>query len=203
MLRVGARVRAMQSQELHGFRGFWRGSASLGRSRSYYRGMKTNLPAQPRLICKRKGPKTWEGVRALYQAGWTASAVAERFGVGVANIYRRSAAEGWRKDDVPDEPEDWLHEIEPGDDEVVDVRVIARAAIGHAVKLVRMGQFGRAAAAAKAAEMIGRLVERLPDPAVLDVDRDAGEMDDLRRKILALAQASAEPDDKADARGAG
>jgi len=152
-------------------------------------------PKTRRLTSKRKGPRTWAAIRALYQAGWTARALAERFDVGVANIYRRSAAEGWRKDDLPDEPGDWSIEMEPGDEEAVDVRVVARAAIGQAVKLVRLGQFGRAAEAAKAAEMIGRLAQRMPDPAVVDADRDAAVMDDLRRKILALAEASARTED--------
>lgn len=150
--------------------------------------MNTDPHARPRrTTSKRKGPKTWAAARAMYQAGWTAGAVAERFDVGIANIYRRSAKEGWRKDDGPDEPGEWSPDMQPGDEEAVDVRVVARAAIGQAVKLVRLGQFARAAEAAKAAEMIGRLAERLPDPAVVDAAHDAAVMEELRRKIMALS----------------
>jgi len=133
----------------------------------------------------------------MYQAGWTARAVAEKFDLGIDNVYRRSARQGWRKVDLPDEPGDWSVDMEPGDDEVVDVRMVARAAIGQAVRLVRLGQFARAAEAAKAADMIGRLAERIPDPAVVDAARDAAVMTELRRKILALAQASGEAGGKA------
>lgn len=166
--------------------------------------MDTDLHTKSRrMTSKRRGPKTWAAARALYQAGWTARAVADRFDLGIGNLYRRSAKEGWRKDDMPDEPGDWSIDMAPGDEEAVDVRVVARAAIGQAVKLVRLGQFGRAAEAAKAAEMIGRLVERMPDPTVVDAANDAAVMDDLRRKIMALGQRFAEADVEAPRESAG
>ena len=121
----------------------------------------------------------------MYQAGATARVVAETFDLGVANVYRRMAKEGWRKCDLPDEPPMPPAEIDPGEHAVVDVRGVARAAIIQALKLVRLGQFARASEAARAAEMIGRLASLLPEAAVAE----AAVLDDLRRKILALGLA--------------
>ncbi len=156
-----------------------------------FAGMETDLQTKHRRPTnKRRGPKTWAAAREMYQAGWTARTIAERLDLGIANIYRRSTREGWRKDDMPDEPGDWSADMEPGDEEAVDIRVVARAAIGQAVKLVRLGQFGRAAEAAKAAEMIGKLADRIPDPAVTN----GVVLEDLRRKIEALSLSLMEAD---------
>lgn len=125
----------------------------------------------------------------MYQAGATARVVAETFDLGVSNVYRRAAREGWRKCDLPDAPPTPPTEAEPGEDAVVDVRDAARAAIGQALKLVRLGQFARASEAARAAGMIGRLATLLPDPAVAEATNEAAVLDELRRKILALGQA--------------
>ncbi len=124
----------------------------------------------------------------MYQAGATAPAVAEAHDLGVSNVYRRARQEGWRKRDLPDEPPTPPAEADPEEDAVVDVRGVARAAIGQALKLVRLGQFARASEAARAAEMIGRLVALLPEPAMADATDEAAVLDALRRKILALGQ---------------
>jgi hypothetical protein len=142
-----------------------------------------------RLTSRRKGPKTWAAARAMYEAGWTAKVVAERLDLGVGNIYRRSAAEGWRKSDLPDDPpafptEMALDDNEPGAGEAVDARGVARAAMSQAARLVRLGQFTRAAEAARAADMIGRLADRIPDPG----PADAIVMEDLRDRIAALGR---------------
>lgn len=156
------------------------------------------------MTSRRRGPKTWAAARAMYQAGWTARAVAEKFDLGVTNVYRRSAKEGWRKDDLPDEPGDWAADLDldlgPGLDldQVLgeaadtDVRAVARAAMTKAIKLLQVGQFGRAAEAVKVADMIGRLAERLPDPAQTAGADDPAAIEALRARILALGRRQAE-----------
>lgn len=124
----------------------------------------------------------------MYEAGWTAKAVAERLDLGVGNIYRRSAAEGWRKSDLPDDPPALPTDMaaddrKPGAGEAVDAHGVARAAMGQAARLVRLGQFARATEAARAADMIGRLADRIPDPG----PADAIVMEDLRDRIAALS----------------
>lgn len=127
----------------------------------------------------------------MYEAGWTAKVVAERFDLGRANVYRRSTREGWRKCDLPDDPPTLPTEIGLDDfglsagldtGEALDVKGVARAAMVQAARLVRLGQFTRAAEAARAADMIGRLADRIPDPG----PADAIVLEELRDRIAAL-----------------
>lgn len=54
---------------------------------------------------------TWEAVRRAWEAGETAASVARRFDVGLANLWRRRAAEGWERgreaDPAPEPPQGW------------------------------------------------------------------------------------------------
>ena len=156
-------------------------------------------PTKPkRSPYKIRGEKTWLAALTMYQQGASARLVAETFDVSEANIRRRAANGGWRKRDLPDTPApvpEWSTvaiaggSVDPtvdGDGGAADVRAAARAGFDQAVSLLAKGQFTRAAEAAKAAEMIGRLAERLPDPAIVDAANDAAVMDDLRRRILAM-----------------
>ncbi|WP_157072487.1 hypothetical protein [Brevundimonas bacteroides] len=54
---------------------------------------------------------TWQAVRRAWEAGETAASVARRFDVGLANLWRRRASEGWERgrgpDPAPEPPEGW------------------------------------------------------------------------------------------------
>jgi hypothetical protein len=60
---------------------------------------------------KYRSDETWEQVRRAWESGETASSVARRFDVGIDNLWRRRAKEGWERrmpDDRPPEPvEGW------------------------------------------------------------------------------------------------
>lgn len=60
---------------------------------------------------KIRGEETWEDVRRAWEAGETGASVARRFDVGLANVWRRRASEGWErnrpKDPVPEPLEGW------------------------------------------------------------------------------------------------
>jgi hypothetical protein len=138
---------------------------------------------------KIRGPNTWAAAREMFQAGAAASVVAETFDVGISNLHRRAREEGWRKRDLPDLPD---RPSVPGEESAaagalpVDVRGAAVAAMSQAARLMTQGQFARATEAMKAAEMFGKLAERLPVSPVAEAD-DATVLDDLRRKIIALS----------------
>jgi transposase-like protein len=54
---------------------------------------------------------TWQAVRRAWEAGETAASVARRFDVGLANLWRRRACEGWERgrgpDPTPEPPQGW------------------------------------------------------------------------------------------------
>ncbi|WP_162998088.1 hypothetical protein [Brevundimonas lutea] len=60
---------------------------------------------------KRRDAETWEAVRRAWEGGETAASCARRFDVGMANLWRRRAAEGWGRgrapDPVPEPAEGW------------------------------------------------------------------------------------------------
>ncbi len=47
---------------------------------------------------------TWQAVRQAWEAGETAASLARRFDVGLANLWRRRASEGWERRREPDRP---------------------------------------------------------------------------------------------------
>lgn len=56
---------------------------------------------------KVRDEETWEAVRRAWEGGETAASCARRFDVGMANLWRRRAAEGWdrnRPEDPSPEP---------------------------------------------------------------------------------------------------
>ncbi|MBX3478362.1 MAG: hypothetical protein KF910_12180 [Brevundimonas sp.] len=52
---------------------------------------------------KIRSEETWAEVRRCWEAGETGASVARRYDVGLANLWRRRAAEGWARD-RPDDP---------------------------------------------------------------------------------------------------
>jgi phage terminase large subunit-like protein len=66
---------------------------------------------------KLKGPKTWAAVRAAYEGGGNAPAVAAHFDVTVSALRQRAIREGWvkRRDD---EPPPWSPVVEAAEDGV-------------------------------------------------------------------------------------
>lgn len=54
---------------------------------------------RPRKI---RSEDTWQAVRRAWEAGETAASVARRFDVGLDNLWRRRASEGWRRREAPD-----------------------------------------------------------------------------------------------------
>ena len=52
---------------------------------------------------KFRDDETWERVRRAWEGGETAASCARRFDVGLANLWRRRAAEGWERD-RPEDP---------------------------------------------------------------------------------------------------
>lgn len=55
--------------------------------------------------------ETWDEVRRAWERGETGASLARRYDVGLANLWRRRAAEGWERrrgpDPVPEPPEGW------------------------------------------------------------------------------------------------
>lgn len=126
-------------------------------------------------------------MRDAYLGGMSARECAAVFDVGEGALRRRARLGGWRRRDLPDVPPTLEGSITSDEAGVipVDGRTAARAAMDHAVILIRKGQFTRAAEAMKAAELMGRVAERLPDPAV-ETETDAAAIEALHRKIAAL-----------------
>ncbi|KQW82436.1 hypothetical protein [Brevundimonas sp. Root1279] len=60
---------------------------------------------------KIRSDETWDEVRRAWEAGETGASLAHRYNVGLANLWRRRASEGWRRlrgEDPPPEPvEGW------------------------------------------------------------------------------------------------
>ena len=56
---------------------------------------------------------TWRAVRRAWEAGETAASLAQRYDVGLANLWKRRASEGWKRrvtaDPDPEPPEGWDH----------------------------------------------------------------------------------------------
>ena len=60
---------------------------------------------------KVRSEDTWDEVRRAWEGGETAASVARRYNVGLANVWRRRASEGWRRreaaDPAPEPVEGW------------------------------------------------------------------------------------------------
>ena len=60
---------------------------------------------------KLRSHETWRAVRRAWEAGETGASLARRFDVGLANLWRRRASEGWERgreaDPDPEPPEGW------------------------------------------------------------------------------------------------
>lgn len=161
-------------------------------------GMDNTAPIKKiRAVSKCRGPKTWAVARERYLAGETARAICRDLDLGVANLYRRAAAEGWRKRDLPDLPPPPRPEVQTDDAEPVpvDVRAAIRASVDRAFGLVAKDQFVDAARAIKTAELFARIAEQLTDPTQRDPVADAAAKAELYRRITALCEAEAATDD--------
>lgn len=84
-------------------------------------------------IRKIRSEDTWWEIRRAWERGETAASLALRYDVGLSNLWRRRAAEGWRRlkgDDPPPEPlEGWARyarrQREAFDDRLRDARDLA------------------------------------------------------------------------------
>ncbi|MDP3802759.1 hypothetical protein [Brevundimonas sp.] len=60
---------------------------------------------------KLRSDDTWRAVRRAWEAGETAASLARRYDVGLANLWRRRASEGWKRretaDPDPEPAEGW------------------------------------------------------------------------------------------------
>ena len=60
---------------------------------------------------KLRSEDTWRAVRRAWEAGETGASLAQRYDVGLANLWRRRASEGWKRhetaDPDPEPPEGW------------------------------------------------------------------------------------------------
>lgn len=65
---------------------------------------------------KLRSAETWAMVRREWEAGETGASLAKRYDVGLANLWRRRAAEGWTRkknpDPVPEPAEGWAKHID-------------------------------------------------------------------------------------------
>jgi len=85
-------------------------------------------------IRKIRSEDTWWEIRRAWERGETAASLALRYDVGLSNLWRRRAAEGWRRlkgEDPPPEPlEGWARyarrQREAFDDRLRDARDLAR-----------------------------------------------------------------------------
>lgn len=55
-----------------------------------------------RMNRKLRSQDTWQEVRRAWEQGETAASVALRYEVGLSNLWRRRASEGWRRTSAPD-----------------------------------------------------------------------------------------------------
>lgn len=66
---------------------------------------------EPRERFKKRSDETWGRVRRAWEAGETGASLARRFDVGLDNLWRRRATEGWQRgrkaDPVPEPAEGW------------------------------------------------------------------------------------------------
>jgi len=60
---------------------------------------------------KIRSEDTWDEVRRAWEGGETGASLARRYDVGLANLWRRRASEGWERrqepDPAPEPPEGW------------------------------------------------------------------------------------------------
>ena len=66
---------------------------------------------EPGQFRKIRSDDTWDEVRRAWEGGETGASLARRFDVGLDNLWRRRATEGWERrkepDPVPEPPEGW------------------------------------------------------------------------------------------------
>lgn len=90
---------------------------------------------QPRKI---RGDETWRAVRRAWEAGETGASLARRYDVGLANLWRRRASEGWERgraeDPNPEPTEGWdryaQHKQEAFELRLEETRFLAAALAG-------------------------------------------------------------------------
>ena len=83
---------------------------------------------------KLRSEDTWAEVRRAWEQGETGASLAKRYQVGLANLWRRRASEGWErrteKDPVPEPPEGWdryaRRKWDQFEAEVAEARQLAR-----------------------------------------------------------------------------
>ena len=83
---------------------------------------------------KLRSDDTWDEVRRAWEAGQTGASLARRYDVGLANLWRRRASDGWRRRKAPDprpEPlEGWDRyargKLEAFDLQLAETRVLAQ-----------------------------------------------------------------------------
>lgn len=103
---------------------------------------------------KYRSDETWAEVRRAWEQGETGASLAKRYDVGLANLWRRRAAEGWERrrerDPVPEPVEGWDRYAERKRDEW-DFRLdetrrvavkLAEAMAGGALKEVPLWHLG-------------------------------------------------------------
>jgi len=103
---------------------------------------------------KYRSEETWAEVRRGWEQGETAAALARRYDVGVGNLWRRRAAEGWvrktERDPVPEPVEGWRRyaerklaefEFQLGETRRVAVK-LAEAMAGRSLQQVPLWHLG-------------------------------------------------------------
>jgi len=103
---------------------------------------------------KFRSDDTWDEVRRAWERGETGASLARRYDVGLANLWRRRAAEGWTRraeeDPTPEPVEGWdrygrrkLAEFEYQRDEARALAVVlARSMAGEPLETVPLWQLG-------------------------------------------------------------
>ncbi|MFJ6024812.1 hypothetical protein ACIQC9_09495 [Brevundimonas sp. NPDC092305] len=96
---------------------------------------------------KIRSEDTWDEVERRWEAGETGASLAQRYDVGLANLWRRRASEGWRRrapDDPDPEPvEGWRAYARRKEDEFERTREETRELALRLLEAIRGGSLDR------------------------------------------------------------
>ncbi len=95
---------------------------------------------RPYTVCR---AKIWDKARAAYLAGEPASRVCQRFNLGLSALRKRAKAEGWRRQDQPDDSPGRAPYNRRWGSPTVQLIGVARA---QAVRAIRQGRVSEAEA---------------------------------------------------------
>lgn len=120
---------------------------------------------------KYRGPEVWRRVRAAYEQGQTGPEVARRYDVGLSNLRKKAAREGWSRSHQAAAADRALldpsatPEAAPASDAPTRPAAAVAAAVARASSALAGGRAAEAAGLLRAAGSLARLTGDSPDQA--------------------------------------